>query len=511
MVTEASSENILECENIEKSFFAVRVLRNVSIALQKGRIVGLVGENGAGKSTLMNILGGVVRADSGTMRLGGNHYAPHNPAEAFRHGIGFIHQELNLFTNLSVAENLFIAAFPKRRILWVPFIHRQQMRKRAEALLGSVELGVSPKTLVEDLSPGERQLVEIAKALGGEARILILDEPTTSLTARETERLFNIIERLRKQGISMIYISHILGDVLRLCDEIVVLRDGEVVGKGRKDEFTLERIISLMVGRSIDLLYPRRSVSPSEERVLEVSRLSQRGIIENISFSVQKGEVLGVAGLMGSGRTELARVLFGLDPVERGEILLNGVPLGGLSPVERIQRGMAFLTENRREEGILMNASIADNVSLVSLRSFGKAVVGFIDRARMQSAVRGVADSVRLPGTALERREAKTLSGGNQQKVVFAKWLVERPLVFILDEPTRGIDVGAKYEVYKIINALAAQGTGVLFISSQIEELVGMCDKILVMRRGEIRECVEREAFHKERILRAALGEKVVQ
>src|SRR5262245_29549698 len=304
------SRAILEYNKIEKNFYGVRVLRGVSFVLEEGHILGLVGENGAGKSTLMNILGGVIPFDAGRMVLGGEEYQPRGPADARAHGVAFIHQELNLFTNLSVAENIFITDFPRRRKWWtagLPLISRREMKSRARTLLESLDLGVEPETLVENMRVGERQLVEIAKALSIEAKIIILDEPTTSLTTRETERLFDLLERLRAQGVSMIYISHNLGDVLRMCDDIVVLRDGEVVGAGRKSEFTEERMIALMVGRTIDQLFPRREGEISGEAVLEVVGLSQPGVIEEISFRLRKGEVLGVAGLMGAGRTELAR------------------------------------------------------------------------------------------------------------------------------------------------------------------------------------------------------------
>jgi len=501
--------NVLEYQNVEKSFFGVRVLRNVNLALQEGHVLGVVGENGAGKSTLVNILGGVVPADSGTIILGGSHYAPRNPSDAFRHGIAFIHQELNLFANLSIAENMFIASFPKRRFAAIPLIDRKAIRSKTKALLESVDLHLSPDTLVEDLSPGERQLVEIAKALAADARVIIFDEPTTSLTARETERLFAIIERLRSQRISMIYISHILGDVLGLCDDIVVLRDGEVVGRGTRGEFTLEKMISLMVGRDIEQLYPPRSTKPSEEKVLEVNGVSHPGIVRNITFALRRREVLGISGLMGSGRTELARILFGLDPFQSGEILLNGLSLGGCSPRERVRKGMAFLTENRREEGLLMGASVVDDIALASLPSFARTLLRLIDELRMRRAVDRVTDSLRLQYG--HRQTAKTLSGGSQQKVVVARWLMEKPSVFILDEPTRGIDIGAKYEVYRIINDLAAQGTAVLFVSSEIEELIGMCDRILVMSNGSIQGCFERPDFDKEKILRAALRKDAIQ
>jgi len=500
------SDAILACEGIEKRFFGVRVLRDVSFALHARRVLGLVGENGAGKSTLMNILGGVLPADAGRMRLNGDPYQPKGPADATEHGIAFIHQELNLFTNLSIAENIFLTDFP--RVGRAPLIRRRRLRAATRALLDAVDLDLSPDTLVEALSPGERQMVEIAKALSVRARILILDEPTTSLTARETERLFAILARLRAQGLAMIYISHILGDVLRLCDDVLVLRDGAVVGRGPRDAFSLERLITLMVGRTIDQLYPPRAAAPLPEPLLEVEGVTEPGIVRDVSFTLHRGEVLGVAGLMGSGRTELARILFGLDPMACGRIAVRGADVSRLGPRQRIRRGMAFLTERRLEEGLLLDASIADNVALVALPHFARPA-GWVRRARLQAAVAGVADSVRLDAHALERRAAKTLSGGNQQKVVLAKWLLEQPAVFLLDEPTRGIDIGAKHEVYRLINDLTARGAGVLFISSEIEELIGLCDRILVMNGGQIAGDVPRAAFDKEALLRAALKERV--
>jgi ribose transport system ATP-binding protein len=505
-------EPVLKFERIEKSFFGARVLRGVSFSLEEGHVLGLVGENGAGKSTLMNILGGVIPFDAGLMLLGGEEYAPRNPAEARARGVAFIHQELNLFTNLSVAENIFITDFPKRwkwGLAGVPIINHREMKARTRSLLESLDLRVGPETLVENLSPGERQLVEIAKALNVEAKIIILDEPTTSLTVRETERLFALLERLRSRGVSMIYISHNLGDALRMCDDIVVLRDGEVVGAGRKGAFTEERMISLMVGRTLDHLFPERPregvIADSREVALEVKGLSQRGVIEDVSFRLHKGEVLGVAGLMGAGRTELARALFGLDPIERGEVLINGRPAPP-TPRGRIRSGLALLTEDRREEGLMMEAGISENVALASLPRFARPLTGLLKQAEMETAVSRITQTAQVRGAADLRRAVKTLSGGNQQKVVLARWLLDKPTVFILDEPTRGVDVGAKSEIYRIINDLAGKGTGLLLISSEIEELIGLCDRILVMAEGRITDCVERVEFDRERILRSALG-----
>ncbi len=494
---------MIEFHDIERSFSGVRVLRRVSFALPPGHTLGLVGENGAGKSTLMNLLGGNLQPDAGRMLLGGRDYAPRTPGDATRHGIAFIHQELNLFPNLTIAENLFITAFPKSGRL--PLINRRALQARAAALLRQVGLALAPDTLVERLSAGERQLVEIARALSIDARLIIFDEPTTSLSAHETESLFALIGSLRARGISMIYISHTLSEVLRLCDDIVVLRDGEVVGAGPRADFTADRMISLMVGRSLNQLYPTRSGKPGEEVALEVKGLTQPGIVRDISFALRKGEVLGLFGLMGAGRSELARLLFGLEAGARGTVLLNGAPVGAASTRRRIELGLAFLTENRRDEGLCMEAAIADNLALVSLRQHCRAPLRLLQAASLRRAVESIRKAVRLTPTARDTQPVKTLSGGNQQKVVLAKWLLARPGVLILDEPTRGIDVGAKFEIYQLIHELAEQGAGVLVISSELEELIGLCDRILVMSCGEIKDALARSEFDRERILRSAL------
>ncbi|CAN5917138.1 sugar ABC transporter ATP-binding protein [soil metagenome] len=502
------NNSILEFQQMEKSFFGVPVLRDVSLAVGKGRILGLVGENGAGKSTLMNILGGVLLADSGRMMLDGAAYAPEGPAEATRQGVAFIHQELNLFTNLSIAENLSLPDFARPGRRWLPFIDRPEIHARCRELLKEVDLQRHPAILIEDLSPGERQLVEIAKALTIDAKLIIFDEPTTSLTSQEADRLFLLIKRLSDQGRSMIYISHNLGEVARLCDEVAVLRDGQLVGSGPIEEFSNEHIIHLMVGRPLDQLFPERLSPPSNEAILEVEGLSQPGIVEQIGFTLHRGEVLGLAGLMGSGRTELARILFGLDRHKQGTIRLGGITLGRTSPRARIRLGMAFLTEDRRAEGLLMEASVEENAALAALPGFAGPGLGLINRRRLALAVEEVGRSVQLRGSG-PGQTVRSLSGGNQQKVVLARWLLTRPSVLILDEPTRGVDVGAKAEIYRLINELAGQGAGVLMISSELEELMGLCDRILVLSRGEIRTEFARSHFHREAILRAALREDV--
>ena len=500
---------MLRLEGLCKSFFGVQVLFDVGLELEPGQVLGLVGENGSGKSTTMNILGGVHQPDRGTMALDGAPYAPRGPRDATARGIAFIHQELNLFKNLTVEENLFITGFPKL-IGGLPFIDRRKVRERARQLLSAIDLDIAPGTPLARLSQGERQLVEIAKALGADARIVIFDEPTTSLTARETERLFAQIGRLKARGIGVIYISHILGDVMRLCDHVTVLRDGRIVGSAPKAEMTVDRLITLMVGRTIDQIYPPRElgIRPGTP-VLEVQGLTQPGVVRDISFTVQPGEVVGVSGLMGSGRSEMARILFGLDRFASGTITVDGQPLAEPSPQAAMARGMAFLTEDRRAEGLMMAAPIAENVGLASLPRYATGFGRLLERTRLGDAVERTGRDVQVNARDFVHTLVKNLSGGNQQKVVIGKWLLRGPRLFILDEPTRGIDVGAKYEVYKLINRLAAEGTGVLMISSEIEELIGMCDRILVMGHGEIRGSFARAQFDREAILRAAMWDGV--
>lgn len=496
--------HLLEFQGIEKAFFGVRVLKGISFAVPTGGVLGLVGENGAGKSTLMNVLGGNLKPDGGRMLLNGAPYAPANPKEAQRSGVAFIHQELNLFPNLTVAENLFLNHFPTRGAL--PVIARHEMRSRAEKLLAEVGLHLPAGRLVERLSSGERQLVEVARALNTEARLIIFDEPTTSLTQPETERLFALIARLHARGIAMIYISHTLAHVLQLCATVVVLRDGEVVANGPVATFTAGKLISLMVGRPLEQLFPTRSSRSTEEPLLEVSNLCRDGVIRNVSFTLHQGEVLGLAGLMGAGRSELARVLFGLDPHNGGEIRLQGHLLRHLSPRELMDRGVAFLTENRRTEGLCMDASVADNLLLSSMPEHGRTWLKWLASGPLQQAVCRIREVVRLDAKARDSQPVRTLSGGNQQKVVLGKWLLRKPRVLILDEPTRGIDVGARFEIYRLVLDLADSGAGVLIISSELEELLGLCDRILVMRRGALSGELPKSQFNPEAILQAALG-----
>ncbi|OHB63632.1 MAG: ABC transporter [Planctomycetes bacterium RBG_13_50_24] len=495
----------IEFDRISKSFFGARALSEVSFSVGKGRTLGLIGENGAGKSTLMNILGGVFTQDEGTIRLSGKQYNPSCPADATRAGIAFIHQELNLFTNLSVADNLFIDGFP--RIGRLPFIDKRRLHKRAAELLSFVDLHVSAGTPVEMLTPGERQLVEIAGALSRDARVIIFDEPTTSLTAAERKRLFDIIKRLQDQGRTIIYISHTLEDVLQVSDAIAVLRDGCLVNTGPVRKYSVDRMIADMVGRRIEQMYPARSTIPGSAAVLEVEGVTQPGIVRDISIKLHEKEVLGIFGLMGSGRSELARIIFGLDSCRTGRISIRGKDATGSSPAASIRKGMAFVTENRHQEGLLMEAAVSENLDLPSLRKFTRlGPARIIDRSRALKFANRIAETLRIKSGPIHTQKVRNLSGGNQQKVVIGKWMLAEPGVLILDEPTRGIDVGAKYEVYGTINKLAEGGVGILYISSELEELTGMCDRILVISNGEIRAEFARPDFDQEKILQAAFS-----
>jgi ribose transport system ATP-binding protein len=498
-------ESIIEFQNISKSFFGVAALTDVSFNVRCNTTIGLIGENGAGKSTLMNILGGAYATDGGEMRLNGQSFTPKNPAEASSAGIAFIHQELNLFINMTIADNIFIDRYPRHSGL--PLIDKKEMRRQTQSLLAALELNLAPDLPVERLQPGERQMIEICKALHIGANVIIFDEPTTSLTTRESEKLFAIIQSLRKNGATIIYISHILKDIVAISDEIVVLRDGKVVDIGKTAEFTTQRMISSMCGCDLQQLFPERKGRAQETIKLEVKKLSSAGQIENVNMQVMTGEIIGLFGLMGSGRTELARLLFGVDRADAGEVTISFRSLKKPRPGKCINAGMAFVTENRREEGLLMDASVHDNLGLVSLSNYVRRTPRLLNLPKMSQAVTAQAKQVKLKSGLDLQTPVKNLSGGNQQKVVIGKWLLNHPEVFILDEPTRGIDVGAKFEVYSIINQLADAGAAVIFISSEIEELLGLCDRLLVLRNGEIVARFNHSEFEEKKILQAAFGE----
>jgi len=494
-------EYALEVSNLCKNFDTVKVLKNVTFKLKKGEVLGLVGENGAGKSTIMNLLGGVYPITSGEIKLFGARYTPRNPKEAMKSGIAFIHQELNLFTNLSIAENLFIDGFLIKYL-----ISQTAANTRAKALLERFDLNVNPSTLVENLTMGMRQMVEIAKAVSKDARVIFFDEPTTSLSNTEKETLFRIIRELAGNGISMIYISHALEDVISLCDSIVVLRDGETIGEQLDSKnVTKEELIKKMVGREMGTLYPYIDKNIGGE-ALGVRGLNSGKILRDISIRINKGEIAGLYGLMGAGRSELARAIYGVDKYDSGEIMFEGKPIVKSSPMKWVASGFAFITENRRDEGLLLPKSVQENVSLVNLPNF-KGRIGRLNKKLENKTVDGIITELKIKTFDKKRQIARLLSGGNQQKVVIGKWLLANPKVFIVDEPTKGVDVGAKYEIYTQINNLAAAGSAILVISSEMEELMGICDRIYVMSKGKITAEFSREDFSQEKLLESSINE----
>ncbi|MCH6256136.1 sugar ABC transporter ATP-binding protein [Puniceicoccaceae bacterium K14] len=497
---------LLELKEIKKSFGQVRVLKGVSFTLEAGKVLGLVGENGAGKSTLMNILGGIHKPSSGEVFLEGKAFAPQGPTVSLNSGIALIHQELNLFPNLTVFENLFVKNFPRKSVAGIKLIDRRAAIFRAKELLEQVGLDIEPDRIVESLSPAQRQLLEIAKALSSSPRIIIFDEPTTALTRHESRRLFSLINDLRSNGIGMIYISHNLEDVISLSDDIAVLRDGEFInGYTKGGGYSLGSIIRDMVGRDMDQFFPDRDNIPRTDHLLEVKNLGMAPIVNGVSFVAKKGEVLGFYGLVGAGRSEVARCIYGLDSFEYGEVLWNGMRVKTLNPAAWISRGVAFLTEDRREEGLLLDQSIEKNVALASLGSFASAFLRRIKRKDINSAAKKKAEATRVKCDSFDGQATSTLSGGNQQKIVLAKWLLTDPKLLILDEPTKGIDVGAKHDIYELVNELVGNGSSVLLISSELEELLGMCDRILVMNRGRISAEFAKDVFNREAILESAL------
>lgn len=494
-------EPILELDKICKSFFGVQVLYDVSLTLQKGEVLGLVGENGAGKSTLMNVIGGSLPCDSGTMRLNQADYKPHNPQAATDAGIAFIHQELSLFTNLSVAENIFIDSFPKG---FARSIRKKEIISKTKEYMEHYHLEAKdPTQKVGDLPMGTRQMIEILKALVKEPQVLIFDEPTTSLSTREKEILFETIRELKGKGYSIIYISHILEDVILLSDRVSILRDGYVVGTDETKNLTKEDMIKMMVGRDLTQVYPTVEKEIGAE-TFRVEHLNCSGFVKDVSLSLRRGEIVGMFGLMGAGRSEVARAVFGVDPIEGGTVTVNGRTYDRMTPELCIKNKMAFVTENRREEGLMMPKMVQENLAMVKIRDLTNKL-GVVNVKQERTVTDQAIHDMGIKAADPARQPANSLSGGNQQKVVIGKWVVMNPEIFIVDEPTRGIDVGAKYEIYKLLLNLAAQGAAILIISSEMEELMGICDRILVMKSGEISGCIEKENYDQESIMTLAL------
>ena len=497
-------EPLLQASDISKAFAGIQALRRVSFELLTGEVHALVGENGAGKSTLIRIITGAETPDSGSLSIGGRAYRRMDPATARSLGIAAIYQQPSLFPDLTVAENVALAL--EAGTGWRPIDWAARSRL-ATHLLDRVGASVNPDRLVASLSMPEQQLVEIAKAIGADARILIMDEPTAALADREVDRLMTVIERLCESGVGIIYISHRLEEVFRIASRITVLRDGDTIRTMPAAGVSRAELITLMVGRELTAVFPPRDAAITSEKrhpALEVRRLSNRSTgVRDVSFAVGPGEILGIAGLVGSGRTQLAETLFGLTPPDAGEVLVDGRVMPLSSPAAAIRAGIGYLPEDRRSHGVVMNMSVAANTSLASLGRFSR--LGLIDGRAERAAARHYVDQFRIKTPSIQA-EVGTLSGGNQQKVALARWLTTEPSVLILDEPTQGVDVGAKGEIHGLMRQLQARGIAIVMISSELPEILGMCDRIAIMRAGTIRAILDRAEATQSRLLALALG-----
>jgi rhamnose transport system ATP-binding protein len=491
---------LLQAKSITKTFAGVKALKGVSFDLVEGEVHALVGENGAGKSTLIKIMSGAVKADSGTLFVSGRPVTHNDPATARSLGIAVIYQQPALFPHLTVSENIALALETGslwRRVNW------KRRRAQAAELLNRIGASIDPDRLVSTLSMPEQQLVEIAKAIGADAKILIMDEPTASLTDREVSNLFGVIDVLRSRGVGIIYISHRLEEISSIADRITVLRDGESVGTERKEEVDRSQLINMIVGRELSAVFPKREV-PKGDVVLELHNVENRDCgLHDISISVRAGEILGLAGLVGAGRTELAETVFGLMPMDRGEIFLRGDRVRISSPSDAIRSGIAYLPEDRRQHGVILDMPISANTSLATLKDVSRA--GLIDAAGETQLAESYVARLSIKAPSVDD-DLQTLSGGNQQKVALARWLATRPAVLILDEPTQGVDVGSKSEIHGLMVELAERGVGIIMISSELPEILGMSDRIAVMHAGSITGILSRKEATQQNILALALG-----
>ncbi len=491
---------LLEVRDIEKRFAGVHALRGVSLRIAQGEVVAVVGENGAGKSTLMKILAGVQTPDAGSIRVDGQEVSIGSCRQAMDRGIVLIHQELNLADNLEVGANIFLGREPTR----LGLLDSHKINRESRRYLAMVGLDIDPATLVKELTVGRQQMVEIAKALSVGARVLIMDEPTSSLSTRETEYLFQVVKDLRTKGVSVIYISHRLGEVQELADRAVVLRDGENAGELNREEINHDNLVKLMVGRELDQFFARQSHQPGEELLSVRELVTPAWPKEKISFSIRRGEIVGMAGLVGAGRTELLQVLFGVDRALAGQMLIDGKPLVLNSPSDAIRQGIALVPEDRKQHGLLVDMAVRENVGLPGLEQ-NQHWLGFLNASCELQATAEMTERLSIKTPSPEQK-VRFLSGGNQQKVVIGKWLALGPRLLLLDEPTRGIDVGAKQEIYALMEKLAAQGLAILFVSSEMEEVLGMSDRTLVMCEGRLAGELSRAQLSEQAIMHLATG-----
>lgn len=492
---------LLYMRDISKSFPGVQALKAVELIVYPGEILGLLGENGAGKSTLMKILNGVYPADHGVIEWNGHPISIDSPAHAQRVGIAMIHQELALIPYLDAAKNIYLGREPRG---WLPgTIQWQKLYVDAEEQMREIGIDLPMRTPVRFFSLAQQQMIEVAKALSLNARLIVMDEPTSSLTDREVEKLFAQMRQLRARGVSIIFISHRLEEVLEICDRITVLRDGELVSSRSVAEVTTNQIIQMMVGRELDQTAEKRQHEPSAEVILQVRGLCRGNVIRDVSFDLHRGEILGVAGLVGAGRTELAQTLFGVHPATKGEIVLEGRPLRIQRPAQAIENGIGFVPENRKEEGLFLGLSVSENIVIAKLKQL---VAGLFVRwgiVRQTSERYTKTLNIRTPSI---QQTVRNLSGGNQQKVVIAKWLTMNPKILILDEPTRGIDVNAKAEIHRLIRNLADEGVGILVISSELPEVINISDRIIVMHQGSIAGEFDAATVSQHELMQSAVG-----
>jgi methyl-galactoside transport system ATP-binding protein len=489
---------VLEMTDIEKQFPGVKALDHAMLKLRPGTVHALMGENGAGKSTLMKCLFGIYKADGGKILIDGKETNFSGPKNALDNGVAMVHQELNQVLKRSVMENIWLGRFPKK----LGLISHKQMYDETKKVFDELDIPVNPKTIIGKLSVSQRQMVEIAKAVSYNAKILVLDEPTSSLTQEEVEHLFVIINKLRARGVAMVYISHKMEEILRISDEVTIMRDGKWIATEHAKDLTTDKIIQLMVGRELTDRFPPKTNVPGEV-ILEVNNLTGKYMPSciDVSFKLRRGEILGVAGLVGSRRTEILETIFGIAHHESGEIIKDGKKVNNRSSRDAIKNGFAMLTEERRATGIFGGMSINFNSVIANLKGYKKAF--WLSSNKMKKDTQWVIDSMHVK-TPSQRTHIKTLSGGNQQKVILGRWLLTKPDILLLDEPTRGIDVGAKYEIYQLIIDLANEGKSVIMVSSEMPELLGVCDRIMVMSNGHLSGILDIKDATQEEIMRLA-------
>ena len=491
---------LLKMTDISKEFPGVKALDKVSFSLKGGSVHALMGENGAGKSTLMKCLFGVYSADSGTIEIDGVPVSFKSPKEALDYGVAMVHQELNQALKLSVTDNMWLGRFKKVKP-YLPFIDVKEALERTKRIFDELNISIDPTVKCGELSVSERQMVEIAKAVSYNAKIIVFDEPTSSLTEPEAEHLFEIINKLRTRGCGIIYISHKMAEILRISDEVTVMRDGRHIATTLAKELSTDKIISLMVGRKLENRYPERISAPGEV-LLDVEEISgEYSRLKPSSFSLKRGEILGIAGLDGSGRTELLEAIFGIATLKSGRLFLEGKEIKNRNPKEAIKNGFALLTEERRATGIFGILNIRENTTITSMKKYLSLFL--INEKKRNAATADCISKMRVKAPD-QFTKIRTLSGGNQQKVILGRWLLTSPKVLMLDEPTRGIDVGAKYEIYNLLGELAKEGKGVIVVSSEMEELLGICDRLLVMSGGRIAGELDAKSATQERIMELA-------